>query len=57
MVEARAFEEVTNVGKGDVCVGSSREDVGKGFAGFAHGGMGVLGREEKRQARRPILSV
>ena len=36
--EACAFEEVANVGEGDVSVGSSREDVGERFAGFAHGG-------------------
>ena len=36
--EARAFEEVANVGEGDVRIGSSRENVGECFAGFAHGG-------------------
>ena len=30
--EARAFEEVANVGEGDVRVGSSRENVGECFA-------------------------
>jgi len=36
--EARAFEEVANIGEGDVRVGSSRENGGECFAGFAHGG-------------------
>ena len=34
--ESGAFEEVAEVGEWDVRVGSTREDVGERFAGFAH---------------------
>ena len=35
--EPGSFKEVADVGEWNVCVGSPREDVGKRFAGFAHG--------------------
>jgi hypothetical protein len=35
--ESSVFKEVAEIGEGDVRVGPSRENVGKCFAGFAHG--------------------
>jgi len=35
--ESGVLKEVAEIGEGDVRVGSSRKNVGKCFAGFAHG--------------------